>query len=97
MRDEARLVPDDLQVLARGVEDLDHALVRHQLEERLERDAGAQRIDEGLVAGSGELDEAQPRPVGLLAYEFGVDGHEVVLAEPPAELRELVAWWRSGA
>ena len=43
-------VPDDFDVLAGGVEHLEHALVRHQLEERLEVDAGRQRIDHhGLV------------------------------------------------
>ena len=90
MRDEARQVPDDLQILPRGVKHLHHALVGHQSEEGLEGDAGVQGIDQRLVLGAGELDEAQPRPVGLLAYEFRVDGHEVVLAEPLAELGELV-------
>ena len=90
MRDEARLVPDDLQVLAGGVKHLDHALVGHQVEERLQRDAGVQGVDQRLVLRAGELDEAQPRPEGLLAHELRVDGDEAVLGEPLAEVGELV-------
>ena len=37
--DQAGLVPADFDVLARGVEDLDDLLVRHQREERREIDA----------------------------------------------------------
>ena len=51
---------------------------------------GAQRIDEGLVFGARKLDQAQPGPVGLLAYEFGVDGDKVVPAEAGANLGELL-------
>ena len=90
MRDEARLVPDDLQILAGGVEHLHDALVGHQGEEGLERDFGGHGIDQRLVLRARELDEAQARPVCLLAYELRVDGHEVVLGEPLAEVGELV-------
>jgi hypothetical protein len=58
------------------MEDLRDALVSHELAE------GAQVIDgDGvderyLVAGA-ELHQAQARPVGALADEFGVDGDDV--------------------
>ena len=69
-------VPDDLDVLARGVENLDHLLVRHQLEERLEVDAGRQRVDHHGLVGRRHLRHAEQRVVGGLAQEFGVDGDE---------------------
>ncbi len=89
MRDEAGLNPDDLQVLARGVEHLDHALVGHQLVERRKVDRRRQRIDDGLLAWRGQLDDAEPRPEGLLAYELGIDGYERMSGEAPAEVAEL--------
>ena len=39
VRNGAGLVPDDLDVLARGMKHLQHRLVGHQFEERLEVDA----------------------------------------------------------
>ena len=81
MRDEVRLDPDDLQVLAGGVEHLDHALVGHQLVERRKVDSRRQRINDGLLAWCGQLDDAEPRPEGLLAYELGIDGYERVSGE----------------
>ena len=45
-----RPVPDDFDVLPRGVKDLHHLLVRHQREERREIDARRQRVDhDGLL------------------------------------------------
>ena len=38
-------VPEDLDVLARGMEDLDHLRVGHQREERREVDSLGERID----------------------------------------------------
>ena len=44
-------MPDDFDVLARGVKDLEHALIGHQIEERLQIDAGSQRIDHHRLVG----------------------------------------------
>ena len=52
MRDEARRGPDDLEVLARGVEHLDHALVGHQLVER-RRDRCPAQGDRRCASSSG--------------------------------------------
>ena len=82
MRDDVGAVPDDFDVLPGGVEHLEHVLVRHQLEERLEVDARRQRIDHhGLVARR-QLRHAEQRVVGGLAEELGVDGDEGVARQP---------------
>ncbi len=74
-------VEDDLDVLARRVEDLGHLLVAHQREERREVDVGRQRIDQRGDAGRRHLDQADLRPIGGLADELGVDGDEFALLE----------------
>ena len=84
MRDDAGAVPDDFDVLARGVEHLEHALVRHQLEERLEIDAGRERVDHHGLVGARHLRDAEQRIVGGLAQELGVDGDEGVARQPLA-------------
>ena len=44
-----------------------------------------QRIDDRRLVGLGHLDQAELRPEGGLAHEFGVDGDEVELASAVAE------------
>src|SRR5262245_8989282 len=89
MWNQACLVPDDLQVLARGMEDLHHALVGHQLEEGRKIDARGERVDDSLLAGSRKLNDAQLGPERLLANELGVDSDKTVLAETTAEVAQL--------
>ena len=67
---------DILQAVARGVEDLEHPLVRHQLVERLEVEALGERVDDDRLVGARYLGDAQQRIVGGLAQELGVDGDE---------------------
>jgi len=45
VRNGAGLVPDDLDILTGGVENLQHLLIGHQRKERLEVDALGQRVD----------------------------------------------------
>jgi hypothetical protein len=59
------------------VKDLEHAGVGHQRQQRSEVDAGRQRIDERRLVRPGDLHQAELRPVGLVAHEFGVDGDEI--------------------
>ena len=66
----------DLDILAGGVEDLDHRLIRHQLEKRREIDVRRERIDERGHARSRHLDQAEFRPECRFANELGVDGDE---------------------
>ena len=72
---------DDFDVLAGGVEDLDHRFVGHQPEEGLEVDVWRERIDQRRHAGRGHLDQAEDRPEGRFADEFGIDGDEFRLFE----------------
>ena len=64
---------EDLHILPRSVEYLENRGIRHELEERREIDAGRQGVDDGRILGSGDLYQAQDRPIGPVAHEFGVD------------------------
>ncbi len=90
MRDDTRAVPDDFDVLARGVEHLQHALIAHQFEEWREVDAGRQRIDHHGLVGARHLRHAQQRIVGGLAQKFGVDGDEGMFGEALAGRGQFV-------
>ena len=89
MRHDVGAMPDDLDVLARGVKHLQHLLVGHQLEERLEVDARRQRVDDDRFLGAGHLHHAQQRVVGGLAQELGIDGDDGVLGQSAAGSREV--------
>jgi len=54
-------VPDDLDILAGGVKDLEDALVRHQLVEGFQVEAIGQRVDHDGLVGAGDLRHAQQR------------------------------------
>jgi len=69
-------IVEDFDVLAGGVEDLEHAWIGHQLEERRELHPRRQRIDRHRLLRPAELDEAELRPIGLVAHELGVHGDE---------------------
>ena len=84
VRKGAGLVPDDLDVLAGGVEHLQHLLIAHQVEERLEVDAGGQRVDHDGLVGARHLHHAEQGVVGRLPQELGVDGDDRVFGEPGA-------------
>ena len=84
VRNGAGLVPDDLDVLAGGVKHLQHRLVPHQFEERLEVDAGRQRVDHDGFLRARHLHDAEQGIVSRLPQELGVDGDDLVLGEPGA-------------
>ena len=84
MRNGVGLVPDDLDVLPGGMEHLQHLLVAHQLEERLQVDAGGQRIDHDGLLGARHLHDAEQGIVGRLPQEFGIDGDDGVAGEAVA-------------
>src|SRR5215813_2139759 len=90
MRDQARLVPDDLDVLARGVKHLEHALVRHQLVERLEVEALGERIDHDRLVGARHLGDAQQGVVCGFAQELGVDRDVGVAGQAVAGFGEVL-------
>ena len=76
---EPGLGEDDLDVLARGVEDLGDALVRHQCPERGKVEPRRHGVENEGVIGRGELHEAELRPKGLLTHELGIDGDVVAV------------------
>jgi hypothetical protein len=81
-------VEEDLDVLTGGVEDLEHALIGHEVEQRLEVDALGERVDRRRLFGAADLHQAEDRPIGLVAHEFGVDRDECLGRQPVAERRE---------
>ena len=89
MRNGAGLVPDDFDVLAGGVEYLQHRLVAHQFEERLEVDTLCQRVDHDGFLRARHLHDAEQGVVGRLPQEFGVDGDDLVLGQPGTGGREV--------
>ena len=76
VRDRSRQMMNDFNVLARGMKDLEHPLIGHQVEERREVEAGREAVDENLGAVRRHLDQAELRPEGLLAHELGIDRHK---------------------
>ena len=86
MGDNAGAMHHDFYVLPRGMEHLDDGRIVHEIEERGEVDFGRQGIDQTMHRIPGHLDQAQIRPIGRLAHEFGVDGNEPVVGQAPAKL-----------
>ena len=89
-RQDAGELPKDLEVLPGGVEHLDHVLVGHQLQQRLEVEPLGEGVDRHRFVVRGELDDAKDRPECRLAQEFGIDGHERRARQAVARLSEFV-------
>ena len=81
VRHDPGTVPDNLDILARGVKDLEHLFVSHQREEGLEVDAFRERIDHRGFFRARHLHHAQQRVIGGLAKEFSVDGDDPMFGE----------------
>ena len=75
---------NDFNVLACGMEDLQHPLIDHEVEEGLKVEPRREAVDQHLGAVRRHLDEAELRPKGLLAHELGVDRHKRGSAKPRA-------------
>ena len=97
LRHVAEAQHEDLDVLARGVEHLHHRLVGEQFAERGEVDVGRLRVDHRDLVLAGQLHDAEFRPVGALAHEFGIDGDEFLRRQTVAEgFRASVVAIRAG-
>src|SRR4029453_15095568 len=79
----------DLQVLARGVKNFQHACRDHELQEGRKVEAGGKTVDQKLGFPRRDLDQAEPRPERLLAHEFGVDGDKGCASQAGASVREV--------
>ena len=77
-RDDAGLVPADLDVLAPGMKDLDNSIVRHQVEKRTKLDAFGKRIDDHRLIRARHLGDTELGIIGAFPQEFGIDRHEAV-------------------
>ena len=89
VRNNACLMPDDFDILTRGVENLQHFLVGHQFEERLEVDPLGQRIDHDRFLGARHLHDAEQGIISRLAQEFRIDGNDRVPGEAGANRGEF--------
>ena len=89
MRDQPAAMVDDLDVLPGGMEHLEHLLIRHQLEERLEVDALGQRVDHDRFLGACHLNDAEQGIVGGLTQEFRIDGDDWMSGETGAGCGEF--------
>ncbi len=72
---------DDFDVLTGRVENLDHALVAHETEERREVEAGRERIHQRRMVRRSHLDQAQFRPECRLTDELRVDRDKIGFGE----------------
>ena len=73
MRRLAGQIMDDLDVLAAGMEDLEHVLIiDQQVEQGRKVDARRLGIDRRGLAGVGDLDQTEFGPVAILAHELGI-------------------------
>jgi hypothetical protein len=92
LRDNAAEIPDDLQVLPGGMEDLDHVPVSHERHERVEAQALGQGVDEAGIGRirTRHLDQTELGVIGGLAQEFRIDRDERMLAEAAADGRQGV-------
>jgi hypothetical protein len=79
-----------MDFLAGGMEDLNHALVAHQIEKRLQIDPRRERVDHHRFVRTRKLRDAELRVIGRLAQEFGVDGDERMRSETFAGLDEIL-------
>src|SRR4051794_2911437 len=90
MRDLASEVVNDLKVLPAGVKDLQYLLVvDEQIEERLEIDVGL-GIDPRSFFAACNLDQAEVRPIAILAHELSVHGDERLAGKTVDECPEVV-------
>jgi hypothetical protein len=89
MRNDTGQMKHDLDVLPGGMKHLEHRLIRHQVEERLQVDALGQRIDDDGFVGACHLHDAEQRVIGRLPQEFGIDGDDGEFGEPAANVREF--------
>src|SRR5260370_27765930 len=91
LRDRAGQVEEYLDVLARGMEHLEYALIRHQTEQRRQIDPGSKRVDRHRFLGTGHLDQAEDGPISSLAHELGVDRNKADAFLPAAEVGQRLA------
>ncbi len=71
---------ENFHVLPRGVHDLDQMLVEQQIDKGRKINVVCQRIDDGFVIQSANLDQAQDGIERAFAHEFCVNTDEIMRA-----------------
>jgi hypothetical protein len=77
--------PDDLEILARGVEHLDDVGIGHEAKKRRKIKIIGKGIDRHSLFRRRQLDHADLRPERGFAQKFGVDRDEGMLSETVAD------------
>ena len=81
VRDDGGLMPDDFDILAGGMKNLQHRLIRHQFEKRLEVDPLGQGVDHHRFLGARHLHDAEQGVIRGLAQELRIDCYDRVFRE----------------
>src|SRR5207248_9541971 len=84
-------MPDDLDILPRSMENLQHLLLRHQIEEWLEVDALGQGVDYDRFIRARHLHHAQQGVIGCLTQKFGINSDDAMRAKAFASGGELAS------
>ena len=87
-RQASHAIEEYLQILPCRVKHLQDPGVRHEIVKGRQVDAIGKRIDRARAVRARQLDQAQLRPIGLLAHELGIDGYEGLRREPPTNRRD---------
>ena len=81
---------ENLDVLAGGVEYFDDVGLAQQLIQRRQvQPVAMQRVDDHGLLRAGQLDQAEFRPIAVVAHEFGIDGEEFLFPQAAAQGAQL--------
>jgi len=84
-------IVDDFHILSARMENLEHILViDQQLQQGAKINTLGQRVDRGRFLAIGNLDEAEDRPIGILAHELGIDGDKIRGRETRADIGDVL-------
>ena len=85
---------EDLQILTRGMEHLDHRGVAEKLVKRGKVNALGQRVHQDggaiVLARHGKLDQAELGIIGTFAKKLGIDGHIIMAGRCHAEVCQFL-------
>src|SRR5271157_2185409 len=81
-------MPDDFEILPRGVKHLDDVGIGHQLEKRREVQIFGDGVNSEGVIVAGKLDHADLWPKSRLAEKFRIDSDEGIFGEGLAKGRQ---------
>ena len=87
MRGLAGDIVDDLDILPAGVENLEDVfIVDQQFHQRPEINALGKGVNRGCFLAIGNLDQAENRPIGVLAHELCINRHKIRSRKASADI-----------